>query len=159
MKISRLFFPALALFLAANVTTSVPVRAETYTLPCKTTPTFLTTIKRSLESKIEANVNQSQFSDARATVQLKLLSLQAAPNPVNSEDLVAGLAVLNSGPTGLSFAIDGNITFAAGGTCLYTYRVVVLTRARDLVTGDRILSRTDSIITLTTPPYGTLKKN
>ena len=155
MKLFKAIVPALAVFLAA-----VPVSAETFTLSCKQTPTFLATLKRSLEGMIQEEIDQTVFSDARASVQMRMLSLTTASDPVTDEDLLSGLSIHDSGdPVGLAFGLDGDVVFAPTGTCSYLYRVTILTRARDTESGDRVSTRTESTITITTPPYGLLRRN
>ena len=154
MRILKALIPVLTLLAAA-----APVSAENLTLTCRTNPSFLATMRRALVAKVQNEINTTLFTDSRAKVSLRLLSLQATNNSVNTDDLLSTVAVTDSGdPSGLAFALSGGITFANAGSCVYTYRVVVTTRGRDTVNGDRISTRTDSTLTVTTPPYGSIRK-
>jgi hypothetical protein len=156
MKILRSVLPALAtLFVCATA------QADTFSTSCKTSPAFLSSIRKSIEGMVTDEIDGAAYSDGRATVQLKLLSLQGQTDSVTTEELLANIVVEDSGhPTGLAFGVTGDIDLGvAGGTCVYTYRVIVTTRGRDNDTGDRINTRTDTIMTVTTPPYGAIRRN
>jgi len=153
----KFFNPVLVAILALATTNAY---ADTFTLTCKSTPSILSSIKKALELKVQSQVDINAFTNTKTSVGMKLLTSGTTTAPISLDQLLAGINVHDSGdPTGLAFGVGGNLNLSDNGSCIYTYRVSVNVRGTDKVSGDKITTRTESIITITTPPLGNVKKS
>lgn len=102
-------------------------------------------IASALKERILDEIDQGQFAEPRVRVRLQLIDVLQPDGGYTADEVVDGLSIIpHEHPDGLAFAVEG--ATLGNIICLYTYRVVVSTTARELATGERRTATTDSTI-------------
>ena len=146
------------LFLGA-VTGSAQLPPTRYATRCAQTPVIMSALKDSIATSVLDQVDRTQYELVRVHVGLRILARDTTEVPVEPAQLAGGLAIQRNGfPDGLAFGLGGTVNYTQPNLCVYTVRVIISTTGRRIGTPDRLATRSESNITLTTPFLAPIKK-
>ncbi|MBX7137822.1 MAG: hypothetical protein K1X83_07540 [Oligoflexia bacterium] len=120
---------------------------NTYTLTCRITPKNIALYKRAMRNRIEMAIDPASYNHISVAVRMKLVGRDTSTITKTTTELTPNLNLTTQNfPEGFSFGVEGSLQIP--DTCSYRFQVFITTKGRVVSSGERVIAKTTSEVTL-----------